>query len=611
MVGQMTAVADGSGVLISNDSMGTLQEGSSSSGNSLFQTMMLQMLQNGMKEQITNGQGSTALPNSSLENGIDSMLKSAKLQGFVSSLTFPKTALADQEVEKMDSNQNDDGMPMQNSLTDEFPGLHSMLAMNTQYLAGVSLKSIEFDKSASPTVLTEGVLNTGLLAVNTAEENSMLANDLIMKQNLSSTQQNPLSDQQEAASFLNVVGNNLNLNRMTERNADDVSQNFEVIQRTEVKSSSVGNNLTENLETESVLKEQGVYNVGDNSILAKTGSRSIRDLIFSGMSTNTVTIPEDDLSDLTNAQDSLAGDEVAGLNKNSQNGAHKMTTGDAFQTQMDSLNSTEPGFAEKSNFAFSSQSQNTIQSSSWQNQSRGVDFDNRLFAGSVATDKVEKSIQDDMVLASERANAESTSNEKKSTLPEVSTNKSVEVQSVSNSTLTTDVSATQIKSEQTTSLEPYQQIQDQILNKLDKPGTKEFQMQLKPENLGTIDIKLKLSEGKLIIDIAAESAKTQAFLNGQVDKLVSSLGLQNVKVESVQVGQQTNYDSQNSGNQGSQTGFSMDDSQGRGQQSHRQAQTSGNHQSGIASTEIVFTDNQEKNVEKFGKESFYKLDFMV
>ncbi len=83
--------------------------------------------------------------------------------------------------------------------------------------------------------------------------------------------------------------------------------------------------------------------------------------------------------------------------------------------------------------------------------------------------------------------------------------------------------------------EPYVQINREILTKLEQKGPMEFTMQLKPEDLGTIDIKMKISEGKLVIDIMAASPKTQNILASQVDKLVANLGLQNVKVENIQI----------------------------------------------------------------------------
>jgi len=115
--------------------------------------------------------------------------------------------------------------------------------------------------------------------------------------------------------------------------------------------------------------------------------------------------------------------------------------------------------------------------------------------------------------------------------------------------------------------EPYSQIRDEILTKLEQKGPSEFKMQLEPAELGQIDIKLRLSEGKLIIDILAASAKTQALLISQVDKLIAGMGLQNVQVESVQVGQQTNYQGQDSSQgQGYQSNTEMDFSQRRQQE---------------------------------------------
>ncbi|MBR0597533.1 flagellar hook-length control protein FliK [Sinanaerobacter chloroacetimidivorans] len=117
--------------------------------------------------------------------------------------------------------------------------------------------------------------------------------------------------------------------------------------------------------------------------------------------------------------------------------------------------------------------------------------------------------------------------------------------------------------------EPYSQISSEIMNHLDAKAPVEFKMQLEPENLGLIDIKLKLNEGKLIIDIMAANAKTQSLLSGQVDKLVQNLGLQNVRIESVQVSQQMNQqntDGQNYQNQAFAMNSTMDFSQRKQQE---------------------------------------------
>lgn len=83
----------------------------------------------------------------------------------------------------------------------------------------------------------------------------------------------------------------------------------------------------------------------------------------------------------------------------------------------------------------------------------------------------------------------------------------------------------------------YTQIEKAIASTLQNQGPKEFRLQLQPESLGMIDIKLKLEANKMTIEIMAAGAKTQALLTGQVDKLVQGLGLQmhNVQIESVQV----------------------------------------------------------------------------
>ena len=78
------------------------------------------------------------------------------------------------------------------------------------------------------------------------------------------------------------------------------------------------------------------------------------------------------------------------------------------------------------------------------------------------------------------------------------------------------------------------QIKEEILDKLEQKGPSEFKLRLEPEELGEIDIKLKLSNGKLIIHIASANPKTQTLLASQVDKLLLSMGLPNAQVEILQ-----------------------------------------------------------------------------
>ncbi|NLY70528.1 MAG: flagellar hook-length control protein FliK [Clostridiales bacterium] len=85
--------------------------------------------------------------------------------------------------------------------------------------------------------------------------------------------------------------------------------------------------------------------------------------------------------------------------------------------------------------------------------------------------------------------------------------------------------------------EAYEQIAREIQAKFEPKAPTEFKLQLQPKELGVIDVKLKISNGKLEIDIMAASKKTQMLLTSQVDKLVQNLGLQNVQVESINVNQ--------------------------------------------------------------------------
>jgi flagellar hook-length control protein FliK len=156
----------------------------------------------------------------------------------------------------------------------------------------------------------------------------------------------------------------------------------------------------------------------------------------------------------------------------------------------------------------------------------------------------------------------------------------------------------------------YSQIRDEILAKLDQKGPTEFKMQLQPENLGQIDISLKISEGKLIIDILADKSQTQALLISQVDKLVSSLGLQNAHVESVQVSQQMNSDSQNSQNQGYQMSSGMDFSQGR-QNSGETGESWRQISNGIFGTQTDFTAAEAAKGTEQSRNNFGRMNYVI
>lgn len=161
--------------------------------------------------------------------------------------------------------------------------------------------------------------------------------------------------------------------------------------------------------------------------------------------------------------------------------------------------------------------------------------------------------------------------------------------------------------------EPYSQIRNEILTKLEQKGPTEFKMQLEPEDLGQIDIKLKLSEGKLIIDIMAANARTHALLASQVDKLISSIGLQNVQVENVQISQQLNSQTQDSSqSQGFMMNSGMDFSQ-RKQQEQLQQQIAGNgkHNGPFGTRQVEPQSGSPVSRIESGPYGSYRMNYVV
>ncbi|HPO04047.1 MAG TPA: flagellar hook-length control protein FliK [Bacillota bacterium] len=163
-------------------------------------------------------------------------------------------------------------------------------------------------------------------------------------------------------------------------------------------------------------------------------------------------------------------------------------------------------------------------------------------------------------------------------------------------------------------VEAYDQVGREILHTLRQKGPMQFAMQLEPKHLGKIDIKLKLNEGKLTIDIMAFNSKTQAILAGQVDKLVMSMGLRNVVVENVHVTEQTDF--QNEVKQGqafSQRG-EMDFSRGR-QQEHLSQQWSsrnGSLGSKVTAYQSIETSLEGSIVQNaMPKNGFSRMDYII
>lgn len=109
------------------------------------------------------------------------------------------------------------------------------------------------------------------------------------------------------------------------------------------------------------------------------------------------------------------------------------------------------------------------------------------------------------------------------------------------------------------------QIETEILQRLDKKGPLEFKMQLRPQELGQIEVNIKMHQGKLTIDILSESERTQNLLFGKVDRLIAGMGLHNVQIENIHINCQTPLDMQGE-NRGAFMNSAMDFTDNKRQQ---------------------------------------------
>ena len=134
------------------------------------------------------------------------------------------------------------------------------------------------------------------------------------------------------------------------------------------------------------------------------------------------------------------------------------------------------------------------------------------------------------------------------------------------------------------------------------------QIELKPESLGVIDIKLKLEAGKMTIDIAAASAKTQALLAGQVDKLIQGLGLniQNVQIENVHVSRQEAEPSSQLQNQS----FTANENSNMFQR-RQQQQTHAEHNTNTGEQSILQIEPDLNSKLSFNEGAKYRLNYSV
>ena len=82
--------------------------------------------------------------------------------------------------------------------------------------------------------------------------------------------------------------------------------------------------------------------------------------------------------------------------------------------------------------------------------------------------------------------------------------------------------------------DPAQQIQAQVIENLEK-DTMEFRMQLSPQELGKIDVKMVLESGRLTVEIISAAARTNELLSRQTEALAATLRTSGVNLQSVQV----------------------------------------------------------------------------
>ncbi len=102
------------------------------------------------------------------------------------------------------------------------------------------------------------------------------------------------------------------------------------------------------------------------------------------------------------------------------------------------------------------------------------------------------------------------------------------------SEMAAETSKTQQSSSTTQSGPAYMQVAKGVETAV-ASGKEEFTMQLKPEGLGEISVKLIKEGAKVTISIAAENPETHSLLLNQVDGLIRNLKLSHINVEGVQV----------------------------------------------------------------------------
>lgn len=87
--------------------------------------------------------------------------------------------------------------------------------------------------------------------------------------------------------------------------------------------------------------------------------------------------------------------------------------------------------------------------------------------------------------------------------------------------------------QQTEKPAPFVQVADKIAEAAAKGEPTALKMTLNPEQLGEIEIKIDMTQGKLQIGITAENPETLNLLSGQLEKLTTRLGLHQFQIEGI------------------------------------------------------------------------------
>lgn len=94
--------------------------------------------------------------------------------------------------------------------------------------------------------------------------------------------------------------------------------------------------------------------------------------------------------------------------------------------------------------------------------------------------------------------------------------------------------AQQLQASQVQVPDQAEQIRAQVIKNMEHQRT-EFQMQLNPEELGKVNVKMILQDGKLSVEIMAANPKSAEVLSKQAESLAASLKAGNIEVSSVNV----------------------------------------------------------------------------